>query len=97
MVSTLLKNNMSWCATYTCSSDSSKINPNKACFILPKRECTKKAWIAAINQKEGTLSKDFYDFLFMIILKGLVSIKAEPYRHIYFTYHVPKKENLYMG
>ena len=54
-----LKDNMSWCATYNCSN-SSKNNPDKTCFILPKRECTKIAWIAAVNQKEDTLSKDFY-------------------------------------
>ena len=49
-----LKNNMLWCTAYDCSN-SSENNPGKIFFILPKNECTRKAWIAAINQKEGTL------------------------------------------
>ena len=39
---------MSLCAVYNCR--------NKTFFILPKNECTRKGWIAAIiNRKEGTL------------------------------------------
>ena len=52
-----LKNNMSWCVAYNCSN-SSKNNPDKTIFILPKNECTRKAWKAAINWKESTLPKN---------------------------------------
>ena len=34
-------------------SNSSKNNPGKAIFTLPKNECARKAWIAALNRKEG--------------------------------------------
>ena len=54
-----LKNSMSWIAGYNCSS-SSKNNPDKTFFILPKNECTRKAWITVINWKEDTLPKNVY-------------------------------------
>ena len=34
--------------------------PDKTFFILPKNEFTRKAWIAAINGKEGILPKNIY-------------------------------------
>ena len=37
-----------------------KNNPKKTAFILHKNECTRKAWIAAINRKEETLPKNVY-------------------------------------
>ena len=40
------KNNMLWSAANNISNYS-KNNPGKTLFILPKNECTKKAWIAA--------------------------------------------------
>ena len=52
-----LKKNMSQCAAYNCSKPS-KNNPGKTFFIFPKNECTRKAWIAPINRKEGTLPKN---------------------------------------
>ena len=52
-VKLFLKKNMSWCTACNCSN-SSKNNPDKTFFILPKNECTRKAWIAALNQKVGT-------------------------------------------
>ena len=54
-----LKNSMSWCAADNCSK-SSKNNPSKTLFILPKNECKRKTWIAVINRKEGTLPKNVY-------------------------------------
>ena len=42
-----------WCEAYNCSN-SSKINLEKTLFTLPKNEYTRKEWIAALNQKEGT-------------------------------------------
>ena len=45
-----LKNNMSWYVAYN-RSDSSKNNPGKTFFILPKNECTRKAWMAWIKWK----------------------------------------------
>ena len=56
-----LKNNM-WlfsCTAYNCSN-SNKNNPGKTFFILPKYDCTRKVWIAAIKRKEGTLLKNVY-------------------------------------
>ena len=50
---------MSWCAAYNCSN-CSKNNPDKTFFILPKNKFTRKAWIAAIDRKEGTLPKNVY-------------------------------------
>ena len=41
-------------------SNSRRNNPGKTFFILPKNEYTKKAWITAIFQKEGTLPKNVY-------------------------------------
>ena len=58
-----LKNNMSWCTAYNCSN-SSKNNSDKTFFILSKREYTRKAWIAAINRKEGTLRTTLHKALF---------------------------------
>ena len=58
-VTLILKNNMSWCAAYNCSN-SSKNNSEKTFFTLPKNECTRKAWIAAMNREEGTLPKNVY-------------------------------------
>ena len=52
-----LKSNMSGCAAYDCSN-SSKNNPGKTFFILPKNECTRKARIAVIKRKDGTLPKN---------------------------------------
>ena len=54
-----LKKNMSWCAAYICSN-SSKNDSGKTFSILPKNESTRKAWIAAINRKEGTLPMNVY-------------------------------------
>ena len=54
-----LKNNMLCCAAYNCSN-SSKNHPGKTLFILSKNECTRKAWIAAINRNEGALRKNVY-------------------------------------
>ena len=42
------------------SSNSSKYNPEKTFFTLLKNECTRKAWIAAINRKEYTLPKKVF-------------------------------------
>ena len=42
-----------WHEAYNCST-SSKYNPEKALFTLLKNEHTMKAWMAALNQKEGT-------------------------------------------
>ena len=55
-VKLFLKNNMSWCAAYNCSN-SSKNGPDKNFFILPKNECTRKAWVTASNQKRALLCK----------------------------------------
>ena len=41
-----LQNKILWCAAYDCSN-SSKNNPDKTFFVLPKNDCTRKAWIAA--------------------------------------------------
>ena len=41
-VKLFLKNNISWCAAYNCIN-SSKNNPDKTFFILPKNECNRKA------------------------------------------------------
>ena len=49
-----LKNNMSWSGAYNCSN-SSKNNPEKTFFILPRNERTRKAWIAVINLKKRAL------------------------------------------
>ena len=40
-----------WCAAYNCSN-SSKNNPEKALFTLPKNVRARKAWIAALKRKE---------------------------------------------
>ena len=42
-----------WHEAYNCST-SSKYNPEKTLFTLLKNEHTMKAWMAALNQKEGT-------------------------------------------
>ena len=42
-----------WCAAYNWSN-SSKNNPEKTLFTLPKNEYTRKARIVALNRKEGT-------------------------------------------
>ena len=42
-----------WCAAYNCSN-SSKNNPGKTLFTLPKNEYTRKGSMAVLNQKEGT-------------------------------------------
>ena len=42
-----LKNAMLRCTAYKCSN-SSKNKPEKNFFILPKNECNRKAWIAAV-------------------------------------------------
>ena len=49
-------------AQYNCSS-SSKNNPGQTFLILPKNTSTRKAWIPAINRKEGTLLKNVYFML----------------------------------
>ena len=54
-----LKNKMLPCAAYDCNN-SSKNNSDKTFFILLKIERTGKAWIAAINQKQGTLHKNVF-------------------------------------
>ena len=58
-----LKNNMSLCTAYNCSN-SSKNMSDKTFFILSKRECTRKVWIAAINRKEDTLQTPLHKALF---------------------------------
>ena len=50
---------MLWCVAYNCIN-SSKNNPDKTFFILPKNDCTDKAWTAAINQKQDTPLKNVY-------------------------------------
>ena len=55
-----LKNNMSLCTAYNCSN-SSKNMSDKTFFILSKRECTRKVWIAAI---EDTLQTPLHKALF---------------------------------
>ena len=45
-----LKKNISWCAADNFSN-SSKNNSVKTFFILPKNECTRKAWIARTKWK----------------------------------------------
>ena len=72
----ILKNNISWCAAYGCSN-SSKNNPGKTFFLLPKNECTRKVLIAAIG---GSLPKNVY-LCFNIILNKLVSKKAGHCKH----------------
>ena len=53
-----LKNNMPQYAPYNCSN-SSKDNPEKKTMVtLPKNQYTRKAWIVALNRKEGTPMKD---------------------------------------
>ena len=53
-----LKNNMSWCVAYNCSY-SSKNNPGKTFFILPKNECTRKAWIKWKSmEKHGQINQE---------------------------------------
>ena len=42
-----------WCAPCKCRN-SSKKNPKQTLFTLPKNECTRKAWITALSQKDGT-------------------------------------------
>ena len=42
-----------WCVAYNCSN-SSKNNPEITLSNFPKNEYTRKAWIAVLNQKEGT-------------------------------------------
>ena len=90
LVSVFLKSNMSQYAAYNCSS-SSKNNPWKTNFILPKNDCTRKAWITAINRKEGTLPMNIS--LCYNILKKIISIEGEDNRHNYFTYQIPRKRN----
>ena len=58
-VKLFLKNSMLWCAAYNCSN-SNKNNPNKLFLILLKNGCTRKAWTATVNQKEGTHPKNVY-------------------------------------
>ena len=41
------------CVAYKCSN-SSKSNPEKTIFTLPKNEYTRKAWIAVLKRKEGS-------------------------------------------
>ena len=41
------------CAAYNCNK-SSKNNPEKTLFTIPKNKHTRKAWIAVLNQEEGT-------------------------------------------
>ena len=48
-----LKNYMPWFTPYNCSN-SSKNNSEKTVFTFPKNECNRKAWVAALNQNEGT-------------------------------------------
>ena len=80
------KNTMSWCVAYIYSN-SSKNNPGKTFFILPKNECTRKAWIVVINRKEDTLPSNVY-----LCSDHFVSIKAGHKRHNYFTDYVQRKE-----
>ena len=44
---------MPWCAAYNCSN-SSKNNPEKTLFTLPKNESNRKADIPPLNRKEET-------------------------------------------
>ena len=59
------------CAAYNCSN-SCKNMLDKSFFIFPKNECTRKAWITAINRKERTLPKNVYLCFFMIAYPGLL-------------------------
>ena len=56
-------------------------------FILLKNEFTRKAWIAAINGKEGILPKNIYA---PIIFKELLSLQAQSLviSFVYLTYHL---------
>ena len=67
-------------------SNSSKNNLEETFFTLRENECTRKTTL---------FLKTF--FCAPVILKKLLLIKAGHYRHSYFTYHVPRKENLLMG
>ena len=80
---------MSQYAAYNCSS-SCKNNPWKTNFILPKTDCTRKAWITAINRKDDTLPMNVS--LCYNILKKIISIEGEDNRHNYFTYQIPRKK-----
>ena len=84
-----LKSNMSGCAAYDCSN-SSKNNPGKTFFILPKNECTRKAWIVVINRKEDTLPNNVY--LCSDHFEEVCFNKSWAKRHNYFTHHVRRKE-----
>ena len=89
-----LKSNMFWCANCNCSN-SSKNNPDKTCFTLPKNECTRKAWIPAINRKESTLSLNFClcsDYFQEACFDKSWTLEA----HLFYTLH-PKKRKLTVG
>ena len=58
---------MSWCAAYNCSN-CIKNNHEEIFFTFSKNDCTRKVWIAAINQKGSTLPKNVL-FCVPIILK----------------------------
>ena len=70
-----LKSNMPWCAAYYNCSNACKNKPVKALFILPKNECTRKAWIAAISRQEGTLPRNDYLYFDSSILVEEARIK----------------------
>ena len=52
-VKLFLEKNMLWWAAYNCNN-SSKNFPGKTFCIPQKSQCTRKAWVAALNLKKGT-------------------------------------------
>ena len=52
-VKLFLKNNMPCGTAYNCNNSSKSI-PEKALFTLPNSECTRKANIPTLDQKEDT-------------------------------------------
>ena len=87
-VKLFLKKNILWCTACNCSNSSKNIT-DKTCFILPKKESTRKAQIATINQKESTLPKNVYLNLFIQV--PYLSKFAYPSALIPRKIHCPKK------
>ena len=63
-----LKNNI--LAAYNCSN-SSRNNPEKTLFTLPKSECTRKAQISTLNQKKDTPVQSQYTNIKSTLHRGL--------------------------
>ena len=87
-VKLFLKKNILWCTACNCSNSSKNIT-DKTCFILPKKESTRKAQIATINQKESTLPKNVCLNLFIQV--PYLSKFAYPSALIPRKIHCPKK------